>query len=123
MADIGHIALFLALIASLYSAVAYIFGIRGKHPALIRSAKGSLLATCGLVSASVIVLLSAILNHNFQIEYVASYTSRDTSLPYPFSALWAGNDGSLLFWAWDPVENAELRARRPTASAHTVAQL
>jgi len=100
MADIGHITLYLALITSLYSAIAYIIGIRGRHPALIRSAKGSLLATCGLVTVSVIVLLSAILTHNFQIEYVASYTSSDTSLPYLFSALWAGNDGSLLFWAW-----------------------
>ena len=113
----------LALIASLYSAIAYIFRVRGRHSAPIRGAKGSLLATCGLVSISVIVLLSAILTHNFQIGYVASYTSRDTSLPYPFSALWTGKDGSLLFWAWDPVGNAGLRAKRSTASVHTVALL
>ncbi len=100
MADIGYIALFLALVASIYSAIAYIFGARGKHPALINSARNSLLAACGLVSISVAVLLYALLTHDFQIEYVASYTSRDLSLPYLLSALWAGNDGSLLFWAW-----------------------
>ena len=100
MADIGYITLFLALAASIYSAIAFAFGARGKHPALINSARNSLLAVCGLVSISVAVLVYALLTHDFQIEYVASYTSRDLSLPYLLSALWAGNDGSLLFWAW-----------------------
>jgi len=100
MANIGYIALFLALITSLFSAVAYIIGKKRRNQALIKYAKNSLLATCGLVSAAVVTLLVAILTHNFQIDYVASYTSRDMSLPYLFSALWAGNNGSLLFWAW-----------------------
>ncbi len=100
MADIGNISLFLALVASLYAAFAFIFGVRGGHQSLIESAKNSLLAVCGLVSISVVVLLYALITHNFQIEYVYQYTSSDLSLPYLISALWAGNDGSLLFWAW-----------------------
>ena len=100
MADIGYIALFLALIVSIYAAIAFIFGARRKHPALIQSARNSLLAVCGLVSISVAILIYALVTHDFQIEYVASYTSRDLSLTYLLSALWAGNDGSLLFWAW-----------------------
>ncbi len=100
MADIGYNTLFLALAASIYSAIAFAFGARGKHPALTGSARNGLLAACGLVSISVAVLVYALLTHDFQIEYVASYTSRDLSLPYLLSALWAGNDGSLLFWAW-----------------------
>ena len=100
MADIGYIALLLALVASIYSAVAFVFGVRGKRLALIESARNSLLAVFGLVSISVGILAYALLTHNFQIEYVASYTSRDLPLPYLLSALWAGNAGSLLFWAW-----------------------
>ena len=100
MADLGYILLCLALVASIYSAVAYIFGARGRNPTLIKSAKSSLLATCGLVSLAVIVLLSALLTHNFQFQYVVDYSRTDTSIPYLISALWAGNDGSLLFWAW-----------------------
>jgi len=100
MAEIGYVALFVALVASIYSAVAFILGVRGRHSALIASAKNGLLAVFGLVSTSVAILLYALVTHNFQIEYVASYTSRDLSLPYLISALWAGNDGSLLFWAW-----------------------
>ncbi len=100
MADIGYIALLLALIASVYAAIAFILGARGRHPALAASAKNSLLAVCGLVSISVGVLLYALVTHDFQIQYVANYTSSDLSLAYLISALWAGNDGSLLFWAW-----------------------
>ena len=100
MADIGYIALFLALVTSIYSAIAFAFGARGKHLALTKSARNGLLAVCGLVSISVAVLAYALVTHNFQIEYVYQYTSRDLSLPYLLSALWAGNDGSLLFWAW-----------------------
>ncbi len=100
MADIGYVALFLALVASVYSAVAYIFGTRGNHPNLINSAKNSLLATCGLFSLSVAILLYALITHNFQIEYVASYTNRDLPTAYLVSALWAGNNGSLLIWGW-----------------------
>ena len=100
MADIGSIALLLALGAAIYSVFVYILGIRKKHPALLQSARNGLIAACGLLSVSVTVMLIAILTHNFQIEYVYSYTSRDMSLSYLLSALWAGNDGSLLFWAW-----------------------
>ncbi len=100
MADIGYIALLLALVASIYAAISFIFGVRGRHPALVDSARNSLLAASGLVSISVATLLYALITHDFQIEYVANYTSSDMSLPYLISALWAGNTGSLLFWAW-----------------------
>jgi len=100
MADIGYIALLLALVASIYSAIAFVLGEKGRYQALIESARNSLLAVYGLVSLSMAALVYALVTHNFQIEYVASYTSRDLSLPYLLSALWAGNNGSLLFWAW-----------------------
>ncbi|MBI2850459.1 MAG: heme lyase CcmF/NrfE family subunit [Chloroflexi bacterium] len=100
MADIGYIALLLALVASLYSATAFVFGKRRNIPALVDSARNGVVAVCGLVSIAVLALLYAILTHDFQIEYVASYTARDMSLTYLLSAIWAGNDGSLLFWAW-----------------------
>jgi cytochrome c-type biogenesis protein CcmF len=100
MADIAYIALFLALLASIYAAIAFAFGARKRHAALLHSASNSLLAVFGLVSLSVAILVYALVTHNFQIEYVASYTSTDLPLAYRLSALWAGNDGSLLVWAW-----------------------
>ena len=35
---------------------------------------------------------------NFDIDYVARYTSIETPTIYKISALWAGQSGSLLFW-------------------------
>lgn len=100
MADIGYIALVLAFVAAIYSAVAFLSGARRRDPRLIASARNSLVAVCGLVSISVVVLTYALATHDFQIKYVAAHTSRDLSLPYRIAALWSGNDGSLLFWAW-----------------------
>ena len=100
MANVGYIALILALITSIYSITAYVVGQRKRRTTLTESARNSLVATFGLVSVSVLILTYALVTHNFQIEYVAAYTSRDMSFPYLISALWAGNDGSLLFWAW-----------------------
>ncbi|MEE9583144.1 MAG: cytochrome c biogenesis protein CcsA, partial [Dehalococcoidales bacterium] len=100
MAEVGYTALLVAFVASVYSAIAFIFGARKGHAALVASARRSLLAVFWLVSLSVALLATALVTHNFQIEYVASYTSSDLSLPYLISALWAGNAGSLLFWGW-----------------------
>jgi len=100
MADVGYYTLILALITAIYSAATFIIGLKGNKPAFIRSARNALISTFGLVTLAVVILLYAILTHNFQIEYVANYTSREMSFPYLISAFWAGADGSLLFWAW-----------------------
>lgn len=100
MAAIGYTALFLALIASICSLIGFALAARNAEHRPSKLAQTSLLAVCGLVSVSIVVLTIALLTHDFQIEYVASYTSTDMDWPYLISALWAGNSGSLLFWAW-----------------------
>lgn len=100
MADIGYVVLILALVAAIYSIAASIFGARRGNPELVASGRKALLAVCVLVSIASATFLYSIITHDFQIEYVASYTSRDMPLVYLFSSFWAGNAGSLLFWAW-----------------------
>ena len=55
-----------------------------------------------LVSAlsifATLALVNELLVSNFDIDYVAHYTSLETPLMYKFTALWAGQAGSLLFW-------------------------
>src|SRR6266850_2940229 len=41
----------------------------------------------------------ALFQHDFNVEYVAAYTSRNLPIFYTWSALYAGQKGSLLFWA------------------------
>jgi len=101
MAYIGNISLWLALIASIYAAVAFSFGkAAGNRRSLINGAGKGLLVAAGFISLSSVILIIAFLTHNFQIEYVYQYSNTDTPLAYLISGLWAGNDGSLLFWAW-----------------------
>jgi len=97
MADVGFIVLTLALAASIYSAIAFIFGASKGYERLAATARISFLIACGLVFLAAYALYYSLLNHNFQLEYVASHISRDMPLIYKISAFWAGNEGSLLF--------------------------
>ncbi|MBI4304600.1 MAG: cytochrome c biogenesis protein CcsA [Chloroflexi bacterium] len=100
MAVVGYITLILALLASVYSVLTYAWGAKTGQRALIENGRKGLLATCGLVSIAAVILVFALVTHDFSLEYVASYTSRSMSFVYLLSAFWAGNNGSLLFWAW-----------------------
>ena len=100
MAEIGYISLIIALLASIYSIGAIIFGSRTNRPNIISGANKSILISTVLFTISAVILIIALVSHQFQIEYVASYSSSDMTLPYLISALWAGNAGSLLFWGW-----------------------
>lgn len=46
------------------------------------------------------ILLYAFIEHKFIVEYVAQYSDKTLPLFYRITAFWAGQAGSLLFWAW-----------------------
>ena len=54
----------------------------------------------GCLSLSSLILLLAFINCDFTVEYVAQYSNRTLPLFYRVTAFWAGQSGSLLFWAW-----------------------
>lgn len=54
----------------------------------------------GLVTAATVYMIYLLLSHNFAFVYVAEYTTRELPPLYLISALWAGNQGALLFWTW-----------------------
>jgi cytochrome c-type biogenesis protein CcmF len=100
MTDVGFIALCLTLVAAGYAAVASAIGGGRQHPGLVRSGENALLAVCGLLTLAVLALWYALLTHNFQVQYVAETSNRSMPLLYVVSALWGGQNGSLLFWGW-----------------------
>ena len=51
-----------------------------------------------LVIIATLVLVKELITSNFDVDYVAHYTSIETPTVYKFTALWAGQSGSLLFW-------------------------
>ena len=97
---IGSFALILALLAAAYVFVAGIIGIRTRHPLLIKSARNAGMAIFPLVTLGVGCLVTLFFQNNFSMAYVAEHSNRALPVYYKFSALWAGQEGSLLFWSW-----------------------
>ncbi len=120
MGEPGYIFLWLALLASLYSAFAHVIGERKNKATLLQSARNGLYAAFGLITPAVGVLLYSLLSHDFGLEYVYFYSSRAMSPLYRFTALWAGNSGSLLFWAWLMALFATLVALRHRRAARVL---
>jgi cytochrome c-type biogenesis protein CcmF len=99
MTDIGNIALWIALLIGLWgSAIAFAAG-RSRRADLALSAERSMFAVWGLLALASAALMKALLAHDFSIEYVAAYTSRNLPVFYTWSAFYAGQKGSLLLWA------------------------
>ena len=46
----------------------------------------------------ILCLAYAFVSHDFRLRYVAHYSDRSMSLAYLLTALWGGQDGSLLWW-------------------------
>lgn len=97
---IGSFALILALLAAAYALVAGIIGIRTRRPLLIKSARNAGLAIFPLVTIAVASLVTLFFQNNFSMAYVVEHSNRALPGFYKFAALWAGQEGSLLFWSW-----------------------
>src|SRR5882672_6076004 len=99
MTLLGTLALWLALLVGIWGALAGFVGGLKDRPDLGRSARHAVFAMCGALLVAVVSLEWALFQHDFNVEYVAAYTSRNLPIFYTWSALYAGQKGSLLFWA------------------------
>ncbi len=98
VADLGTLALQLAWCLALYAIGASLYGVLAARAELVQSGRRAALAVFGCVVVAVAVMLHALVTRDFQVEYVASYTSRTLPMNYTVAALWGGMAGSLLFW-------------------------
>ncbi len=71
-----------------------------KYALALRWVEGVQAVVTGLMTLCCVILLFAFISYDFSVEYVASYSDRALPLFYRMTALWAGQSGSLLFWAW-----------------------
>ena len=95
----GRVVLAAALGAAVWSVVASLLGARRRDQRLLDSGRRALYATTGLLVVSTALLVVALFQRDFSLFYVANYSSRSTPPVFRFTALWAGMEGSLLFWA------------------------
>jgi cytochrome c-type biogenesis protein CcmF len=98
LSDLGTLALQLGWCLALYSVGASLWGARAGRRELVQSGRQAAIAVFGCVGVATGVMLHALLTHDFEVEYVASYTSRTLPLSYTIAALWGGMAGSLIFW-------------------------
>ena len=100
LAEIGSILTGLALAVALYAAGAAFWSIHRSDSRWAQSARNGVYAATGLLGVAFLLLLAAFLNDQFQIKYVAEHSSRALPLYLKASAVWAGQEGSLLLWSF-----------------------
>ena len=74
-------------------------GGRTQRGDLVLSAERSVYAVFGLLILASAGIVAAFLTDRFDYYYVANYSNRELELFYKITGLWAGQRGSLLFWA------------------------
>ncbi len=106
MANLGNLSMGLALVAALLSIGALVIGRRMGPKEGEGLTNIGYLATYAILigtTFSIAILTTAFLREDFTLEYVAQHHSTDVSslsLFFRIAAVWAGREGSLLFWAW-----------------------
>ncbi|NJL57956.1 hypothetical protein HC928_24645 [bacterium] len=99
LAEIGLVSTLLAFAAALYAIPAgWLAGLRHNNR-LLYSARNAALATLPLLVLACVVLLVALLEGHYQINYVRNTTDPQTPVFYRLTALWGAQEGSLLFWS------------------------
>lgn len=96
--DTGAVALAVAWLVAVYGVAASLWGGFTQRQEFVRSAEHAALAVWGLVTIAAADLLSGLVSRDFNLEYVAQYSSTTLPLHYTVAALWGGQAGSLLFW-------------------------
>jgi cytochrome c-type biogenesis protein CcmF len=97
--QIGEIALWVALLLALWGAASAFIGGRTRRGDLVLSAERAVVAVFALLVVASLAIIAAFLRDEFQYVYVAGYSNRELSTFYKISGLWAGQTGSLVFWA------------------------
>ncbi len=94
---IGDFFIYNAGLLTLASVVCYFLAWRGKN-SLIKP--GRILFSGGalFLFGACVVLLTLILQHDYSVEYVASYSSNDLPLYFLISTFWGGQEGTFLMW-------------------------
>ena len=98
--DIGFFALAIAFGLAVYACVAALYGGWKARPQWVESARNASILIFPLLTVSVIILVYALYRLDFSLAYVNDVSSRAMSPFLRVTALWGGQNGSLLFWAW-----------------------
>ncbi|NNF13527.1 MAG: heme lyase CcmF/NrfE family subunit [Gemmatimonadetes bacterium] len=99
MTLLGEFALWISLPVAAWGVILGYAGGRTQRGDLVLSAERSIYAVFGLLILASLGVGAAFLGDKFEYWYIASYSNRNLELFYKVTGLWAGQRGSLLFWA------------------------
>ena len=106
MTGLGNVLLAAAWLAALVSVAALFWGRSLGEKQGEGATNAGYFATFGVavaMSLAAVLMITAFFTENFTFQYVAENHSTDVSSLrwlYQLSGIWAGREGSLLFWAW-----------------------
>ncbi len=109
MATFGSFSLLVALALAAYNLFAGAIALRliaTGQPARISperladTARRAGIAGFFAVTAAAFALVWSVFTNDFSITYIVEHSNRALPGPYKFAALWSGQEGSLLLWAW-----------------------
>ena len=98
MPGLGRAALALAFALLLYAALVGGYAAWKGRRRLLESAQSAVVAAFGATAVAAAVLFLAMAFNDFSFRYAWEHTSRDLPVIYRISALWGGQEGSLLLW-------------------------
>ncbi|HKR54851.1 MAG TPA: cytochrome c biogenesis protein CcsA, partial [Gemmatimonadales bacterium] len=99
MSLLGDVTLWIALLLGAWGALTgFTGGVTGRTD-LQQSSRNAVFALCAVLLVAVFALEWLLFAHDFNVEYVAAHISSNLPTFYTWSALYSGQQGSLLFWA------------------------
>lgn len=98
MADLGRAALLVTLGLCLYACVVGAVAAATRKRRLAMSARNALIASFGSTLVAAAVLVTGFVRNDYSLVYVAETSSRSLGGIYKVSAVWGGQEGSLLLW-------------------------
>ena len=96
----GYGTLFITLVVSIFAIVAAVLGIKKNSLVWTKSARNAMLVVWPLLSTAALCLIILLVTNRFDVLYVYNVVSRSMPLYLKITAIWGGQPGSLLFWAW-----------------------
>jgi len=114
MPEFGSFCLLLGLVLAVYTLVAGTISLwwsgqiaaAGPSPQLAVSnklqetARRAGIASFIAVTGAAVALVWAAFTDDYSVSYILHHTNRELATAYKFSALWSGQEGSLLLWSW-----------------------
>jgi len=100
MYPLGYALIVISLIAALYALVRHLVFLFTGQTRSLASGRSAVVVLFIVVLLSTSLLLFAFLMDDFSLRYVAENSRRGMPTVYKLTALWGGQQGSLLLWAF-----------------------